>query len=642
MNGHKIDGSFTGFLLPSLEEIRDCFLQGKYSVFKSKPFRHRIWLLGVFLLGVTTASHSFAGQMVVSNNGQPLGEAKISLHTLKGEQLAAAKTDDKGIVKTDIPVSATARLVLVTVTDNDGTLTRHIIAQPPGKPWHLIAMDTAEGIVGYTEKTTRFLKDAAQPIIVGDNAEVGSGARLKQKVTEAAGNLLGGAVGGLFGGSGGNSGGGSFPFGGGSPFGGGGGSSPPSGGNGPDIETTDDPVAEDKKRIFTDPATGTKIAVGTRMTPDGLLVSTNILESPDDGTFQTLYLLDPEGKKAGPSRYDVYEMYQDWKLTVHWTEDRYVNGKHVSHREGGWSEEGRNILGTFKVPHGKDGIWNKMGFSNAVQGIKGLGALFPIKPGLLSAQPMNLVVHITKPGEDTVTTVPFVIGINEDCPCAPRQFASIMDQLESGRRQAPTPPENTAQSSPERCAAGDTECLGARPPECSSGDCPEAPITTYGNRTTYEYECTDNCFDGSSRYYNVCAAGKSCVPAQEIESICRKMADASFVSPPLGATSGDGLSLNEVEQAYIHCRDELPLGKMCAITGFFDEELVSGLPSPPCADASKCPEADTDTPPACEGGECDEAQTGSIMDQLQSGRKKGSVDCATPKIGLVSIPLPPS
>lgn len=279
-----------------------------------------------------------------------------------------------------------------------------------------MALDTAGGINGYSEKTLGFLKDAAQPIIVGENAEVGTGARLKQKAMGIASGTLGSAVGGLLGG---RSGGGGSLF--------GGRSSRPRGGSGDDIEIVDDPIAKEKKRIFTDPASGTKIVIGTQMTPGGLLVSTNILESPnDDSTFQTIYLMDPEGRKAGPTGYDVYEMYADWKLTVTWTEDRYVNGKHVSHKEGGWSEEGRDILGTFTVPREGEGIWSKLGFSNAAQGVKSLGTSFPISPGLLAAQPMSLVIHITTPDEDPVTIVPFVIGISEDCPCATQQMASIL------------------------------------------------------------------------------------------------------------------------------------------------------------------------------------------------------------------------
>lgn len=391
--------------------------------FKFRHFRLRIWLLAIFVLGTTATSHVFAGQTVVSKNGQPLDEATVTFLTPAGEQLATAKTDRNGTAKTDLPLAKEGGPNIIKVVDKEGNATYRIIVQPPGMPWHLVALDTAGGINGYSEKTFGFLKDAARPITVGANAEVGSGARLKQKVTEAVGKLLGGAIGGFFGGGGGGGGGGGFPF--------GGGGSKPSSGSGDDIKTVDDPIAKEKKRIFTDPASGTKIAVGTRMTPDGLLVSTTILESPGDGTFQTIYLMDPEGRKAGPIRYDAYEMYVDWKLTVAWTEDHYINGKHVSHKEGGWSKEGHNILGTFTVPRKGEGIWSKLGFSNAVQGVKSLGTLFPISPSLLAAKPMSLVVHVTKPGEDPVITTPFVVGISEDCPCHTAQTASVVRRLNS-------------------------------------------------------------------------------------------------------------------------------------------------------------------------------------------------------------------
>ncbi len=98
-------------------------------------------------------------------------------------------------------------------------------------------------------------------------------------------------------------------------------------------------------------------------------------------------------------------------MTVTWTYDRWVDGEHVEHREGGWSEGGRNILGTFKVPRENDGIWNQLGFSNTVMGVKGLGTFFPISSELLQSQPMTLVVHVTQPDKDPVTTIPFVISV---------------------------------------------------------------------------------------------------------------------------------------------------------------------------------------------------------------------------------------
>jgi YD repeat-containing protein len=224
---------------------------------------------------------------------------------------------------------------------------------------------------------------ANEAIQVGANSEVGSGARAVEKVKETAGGFLGGLIGD------------SMPFG----IGGGGGSSEP--------ETVNDPVPDDKKQTFT-ASDGTAIKLGGMMTPEGMLVSTDIESSPGDGTFQTIFLENSQGQRAGPVRYLVYEMYQDWSLTVSWTHDRYVDGQHVSHEEGGWSEGGTNFLGSFKVPQAGEGIWSQMGFGNGVKGIKSLGTMYPVMQEQLAAAPMNVVVHVTRPKEDPVITTPFI------------------------------------------------------------------------------------------------------------------------------------------------------------------------------------------------------------------------------------------
>lgn len=352
------------------------------------------------------------GEVVVANSGESLPRATVTFETADGETLTTAQTDNKGAATLELPETTENRQVVVKVEDKDGKVTKKTFVQPAGEPWYLVAMDTAGGIIGYTRQAFQHIKTAAGPITVGANSDVGSGARMKKKAMGAVGGLVGGLMGG--GGSpfGGSAGGGIGMGGGGmSPFGGGPPRTTTSGSGGKDIKTVTDPIPQENKRIFTDPATGIKIAVGIQVTPNGLLVSTDILNSPDKGTFQTVYLMDPKGRRAGPTRYDIYQLYMDWKLTVTWTRDRWVNGQHVEHSEGGWSEGGRDILGTFEVPRGKDGIWSKMGFSNASEGIMGLGAFFPISSQLLQSQPMNLVIHITRPSQTTVTTAPFVIGM---------------------------------------------------------------------------------------------------------------------------------------------------------------------------------------------------------------------------------------
>ena len=345
------------------------------------------------LLPVASPALAVVGQTVITSNGEPIPSATVTLETVGGDPLTTAQTDDYGVVLLELPDAAEDRQVTVTVEDKDGNTTQQTATVPGGGSRYMMAMDTAGGIVMFPERAIGHIKDAATPIIVGENAEVGSGARMTEKVKETAGSLFGSALSGLLGG----------------------GSIGPSGGDGSDggeeLETTDDPVSDDAKRVFTDPVTGTKIAVGAQLGAAGLLISTSIVDSDDNGTFQTVYLMDTEGRRAGPTRYDIYEIYQAWTLIVSWTHDRWVDGQHVEHREGGWSEDGRNILGNFAVPQREDGIWGRMGFSNASHGIQGLGAFFPVKRELLQSQPMILVVHVTRPSQDTVTTTPFVIGI---------------------------------------------------------------------------------------------------------------------------------------------------------------------------------------------------------------------------------------
>ena len=350
------------------------------------------FVTGAFLL-VISPGLAVAGELSILNNGAPLGGAKVSVQTLDGKPLATTRTNAKGIAKTDLPATAAGQPVVYRVEDGAGNVTEHVYAQPSGQPSELVAMDTKGGITGYDKGTYDHLVDAKKPLPVGANKDVGCGAKLKGKAKKAFGGLLSGVAGQALGGK--------------SPLKLGGSGS----GGGKEIKTKPDPIAKKDKRIFTDAATGTRIAVGTQFTPDGLQVSSNILNAPCDGSFQSVYLMDAQGNKAGPTRYDIYEMYQDWWLTVTWTYDRWSGNEHVEHKEGGWSDEGRNILGTFSVPRGNDGIWSQMGFSNGAEGIKGLGTFFPVSPNMFKSEPMTLVVHVVNADGTPVTTVPFVIGL---------------------------------------------------------------------------------------------------------------------------------------------------------------------------------------------------------------------------------------
>lgn len=238
-------------------------------------------------------------------------------------------------------------------------------------------------------KRTAMLQEATRPLTVGAKDAVGCTAKLRESVTEQVGGLLGGMLGRA------------TPFGAG-PGGGGG------GGGGPDLSAEEDPVKKDAKREYVSPDGKVKTAIGTLFTDQGLWVSANVLDAPCKGTFQTIYLQDPEtGRKAGPTQYLITDLYLDWKLTVSWTRDTYVDGKHVKHESGGWSDSGTQFLGSWSEPGEGQGIWKNLGFSTAVAGASGVAAFFPIDPEVFARKPLDVVIHVSRPDLDPVITSAF-------------------------------------------------------------------------------------------------------------------------------------------------------------------------------------------------------------------------------------------
>ena len=225
---------------------------------------------------------------------------------------------------------------------------------------------------------------------IGPNNEVGSSAQaakeMRDKVTGAAKGAATKALGSLLG------------FGG---LGGGGSSGPK--------------MDKDRSRgDFTRISSGdTDLDIRASWRDDQLIVSTEIDDSPDNGTFHAQWIEDAEGNTYLPVRYMIFKMYRDWKLTVSWTEDHYVNGEHVFHDEGQEITTGRDLLGTWSIFEGAEGIansiWGMLGFDTAAKGVRHLGAVYDLPP---SAFPddcqMQLVNHISQPSQDPVTTLPIV------------------------------------------------------------------------------------------------------------------------------------------------------------------------------------------------------------------------------------------
>jgi len=241
-------------------------------------------------------------------------------------------------------------------------------------------------------------------IIIGPNDKYGSGAVLKGKAKGMAMGALGSMLGGKGGGSIG------------SPMGGNSAKGPP---------TVKDPI-KDKYKIESEVENAdgdeVELALGGTWTKNGnLLISAEIEDADQDGTFQAIFIDDGQGNRHVPIGYYLYDLYRDWKLTVWWTHDKWVDGEHVYHDEGEEISAGRDELGGGAIAlfdkdkAANNGVWNQLGFGTAQKGAKGVGAEFAItSPMLAAGQAMRVYAHITQPKNNPVNTIPVVFDISMD------------------------------------------------------------------------------------------------------------------------------------------------------------------------------------------------------------------------------------
>lgn len=248
-----------------------------------------------------------------------------------------------------------------------------------------------------------------KPVTIGPREQFGYGDEQKAgEVGKAALGILGGFLGGRGGGAG--------RSGGGGPFQGG-----PSGGDKPRL--ADDPIRD--KQSFTDAQTGTAIKVGGQYRPDGkLLVSVDVDKAEDKGVVHHAALErlvpQPDGscrtQVAEPIEWLHYEIWEDWWAKIRIQRYESVDGGpwRKTH-DTGWRDwgSGSRLLesGTLPADQIPRTAWGSMGADRAFGGPRSAGALFdPGKP-LVTGQPApeRLVVHVTRPGQDPVTTVPFTL-----------------------------------------------------------------------------------------------------------------------------------------------------------------------------------------------------------------------------------------
>ncbi len=226
---------------------------------------------------------------------------------------------------------------------------------------------------------------ADTPIEVGPNGKVGSRARTQKKVESA----VIGTVGGLLG------------------LHGGGGSS-----DGPQVATCK--VSDREMTLFTDPASGVSLKAAAKRVRDKVVVFAQVVSSPDHGTFQTGFLRDVEGRRAAPRDVNICALWGEWSLSVSWTRSSYVNDQQVSHDAGGWTRSGEfSLPGEVSNADRPDGLWRRLGFSNASYGAREIAMTWDLPAAELAKGPLDLVIHVTRPGLDPVITTPFRLKLGE-------------------------------------------------------------------------------------------------------------------------------------------------------------------------------------------------------------------------------------
>lgn len=222
-----------------------------------------------------------------------------------------------------------------------------------------------------------------EPVEVGSNDDVGTGARRRGQVAGAAEGVLRNALG----------------LGGGSRRG---------RDDGPRVSRCR--VRDRDMTEFANASGDTRLDLLGRCDRNEVTIFANINDAPDSGTFQAAVLQDQYGRVMQPSDVRICDLYGEWRLTVSWIRTTYRNGRQTSQESGGWSE-----TGLFSV--GEDGeatgLWRQLGFSGASHGANEIAITFDLPPDALRQNGAVLILHTTRPGEDPVMTTPFALMLEE-------------------------------------------------------------------------------------------------------------------------------------------------------------------------------------------------------------------------------------
>ena len=224
-----------------------------------------------------------------------------------------------------------------------------------------------------------------QPVDVGPNNEVGSGAHRRERATSTVTGIIGGAVG----------------------IGGRGRS------NGPDV--TRCRVRQRDQTQFDNETGDTSLDVLGHREGDTVTIFANVAQSPGAGTFQSAMLQNQHGELLAPSEVRICDLYGEWQLSVSWTRNTYRDGQQIGQESGGWTDSGPLHIPGLHPNEGDapDGLWRRFGFSNASHGARQIAITFQLPAVQLQQDGAVFILHVTQLGTDPVTTTPFALMVEE-------------------------------------------------------------------------------------------------------------------------------------------------------------------------------------------------------------------------------------
>ncbi len=163
-------------------------------------------------------------------------------------------------------------------------------------------------------------------------------------------------------------------------------------------------VDEADMTVVLDRASGVAVRATARRNRDTLTVFVQVAASADHGTFQAAWLQNGAGRREA-RELAICGLWEGSDGRVDWTRPAWSDP-----RPAAGSATPAGATSSSEHP---DGLWRRLGFSNASYGARAIALTFRMTPAEAAGSPVDLVVHITRPGDDPVTTVPLTMRLAE-------------------------------------------------------------------------------------------------------------------------------------------------------------------------------------------------------------------------------------